>query len=134
MSPDFPIGKVGRNWIYEFDWCGETRVWVNTEGKSLTARLICLTDENVALRIGWAIARKAAIANKLQILSPPRLRVELDTIDPTYLPRGRLPIKECVWFYRVTFMDDQAAWMSNRGAFTVTMSGAVATLQSGNGE
>jgi len=85
-------------------------------------------------RIGRAIARKAAIANKLQILSPPRLRVELDTIDPTYLPRGRLPIKECVWFYRVTFMDDQAAWMSNRGAFTVTMSGAVATLQSGNGE
>ena len=77
LNPDFPSGKLERGAMMEGDyWYGETRSWVNTAGKRVTARLICLTDEDVSLIVGDSVAR-VPLAN----LSAP---------DLTYLARLKL--------------------------------------------
>ena len=76
------------------------------------------------------IAQKAAVEGKLLMLSPPRLTVQLETINPSYLPKGKdRPIRGCTWFYLVTFMDDQKERIGYRGTFAVTMSGTLATRE-----
>lgn len=58
MNPDFPIGKLpGRMKEDPQFWLGEMRIWENSSGKRVEARLICLTDEDVSLLIGEMVSR-----------------------------------------------------------------------------
>lgn len=58
MQLDFPTGKMDAGTRYDRGhWVGETRIWKNTDGKSLTSRLICLTDEHVFLLNGDSVGR-----------------------------------------------------------------------------
>lgn len=58
MRPNFPTGKLPK-WMLEepIFWLGETRLWENSAGKKVMARLACLTDEDVSLLIGDSASR-----------------------------------------------------------------------------
>jgi hypothetical protein len=57
MNPDFPSGKLDPRMTGDSPWTGETRTWTSTNGKSITARLVCLTDEDVSLLINDTVSR-----------------------------------------------------------------------------
>ncbi|RYD19636.1 MAG: hypothetical protein EOP88_18195 [Verrucomicrobiaceae bacterium] len=58
MNPDFPTGKVDSVTRYDHGyWVGELRNWTSTDGRRLSSRLICLTDEHVFLLNGDSVGR-----------------------------------------------------------------------------
>lgn len=58
MIPHFPLGKITINPDSgDIHWYGELRNWENLAGKTIRGRLICLTDEDVCLRIGDTVSR-----------------------------------------------------------------------------
>ncbi len=89
MEPNFPNGKL--KWEEGIlHYCGALRIWENTNGKHIKARLICLTDMDVSLLMAGDTVGRV----RLDSLSPADLAY-LERIkggaEPLYADRKMWP-------------------------------------------